>query len=138
MSVPSRQPDASLGQLVSGATAQMSSLVKLELELAQAEVKAQVQQGAAGGGLAAAAGVIAFVAFLLLSVAAALALALVLPWWAGFLIVGGAYLLLAGLLGFLGVRHFKRIKGLQQTQASVAETQAMLKRHLARRAPESA
>lgn len=133
MSVSARSSEPSLGQMVAGVTDQVSSLVKLQLELAQSEIKQQVKQGSAGGGLAAGAAVIAFVAVLMLSVAAALGLANVMPGWAAFLVVGGVYLLLAGLLGFLGVRRFQQVKGPQRAQAAVQETKTMLTEHLDRR-----
>lgn len=133
MSVAARSSEQSLGKMVAGVTDQLSSLVKLQLELAQSEIKQQVKQGTAGGGMAAGAAVVAFVALLMLSVAAALGLANVMPGWAAFLVVGGVYLLVAGLLGFLGVRQFQRIKGPQRAQAAVQETKTMLTEHLDRR-----
>ena len=54
MSVSARSSEPSLGQMVAGVTEQVSSLVKLQLELAQSEIKQQVKEGATGGGMAAA------------------------------------------------------------------------------------
>jgi membrane protein implicated in regulation of membrane protease activity len=118
--------DQSLGQLVSSVTSNVSSLVRLEIELAKSEVSQQVKQGAVGGGLAAVAGFLVLLAIILLSIAAALGLANVMPGWAAFLVVGGAYLLIAVLLVLLGVRRFKRIKGPKRASAAFAETKEVL------------
>jgi cytochrome c biogenesis protein CcdA len=135
MSVSARSSEPSLGQMVAGVTDQVSSLVKLQLELAQTEIKQQVKEGATGGGMAAAAAVLAFVALLMLSVAAALGLANVMPAWAAFLVVAGVYLLVTGILGFVAVKRFQQVKGPQRAQAAAQETKTMLSEHLARRGP---
>jgi membrane protein implicated in regulation of membrane protease activity len=127
MSVNGRaDADQSLGQLVSSVTSNVSSLVRLEIELAKSEISEQVKQGAVGGGMAAVAGFLVLLAIILLSIAAALGLATVMPGWAAFLVVAGAYLLIAALLVFIGIRRFKRIKGPQRASASFAETKSVL------------
>jgi membrane protein implicated in regulation of membrane protease activity len=118
--------DPSLGQLVSSVTSNVSSLVRLEIELAKSEVQQQVKQGAVGGGLAAVAGFLVLLSIILFSIAAALGLARVMPGWAAFLVVGGAYLLIALLLVLLGVRRFKRIKGPKRASEAIAETKEVL------------
>jgi hypothetical protein len=118
--------DQSIGQLVSGVTSDVSSLVRLEIELAKSEVQAQVKQGAVGGAFAAIAGFLALLAIIMLSIAAALGLATVMPGWAAFLVVAGAYLLIAALLVLLGVRKFKRLKGPKRASAALAETKEVL------------
>lgn len=118
--------DPSLGDLVSSVTTNVSSLVRLEIELAKSEVQQQVKQGAVGGGLAVVALFLVLLATVLLSIAAALGLAVVLPAWAAFLIVAGVYLLVAVILLLLGVRRFKRIKGPQRAAAALAETKTAL------------
>lgn len=118
--------DPSLGQMVSNVTSNVSSLVRLEIELAKSEIQQQAKAGAVGGGLAAVAALLGLLAIILLSIAAALGLAVVVPGWAAFLIVGGAYLLVAALLVFLGVRRFKRIKGPKRATAAFNETKSVL------------
>ena len=118
--------DPSLGELVSSVTTNVSSLVRLEIELAKSEVQQQVKQGAVGGGLAVVALFLVLLSTVLLSIAAALGLAVVLPAWAAFLIVAGVYLLVAVILLLLGVRRFKRIKGPQRAAAALAETKTAL------------
>jgi O-antigen ligase len=100
--------------------------VRLEIELAKSEVSAQLKQGAVGGGFAALAGFLVLLAIILLSIAAALGLATVMPGWAAFLVVGGAYLLIAVILVLLGVRKFKKVKGPKRASAALTETKEVL------------
>jgi hypothetical protein len=106
--------------------ADVSSLVRLEIELAKSELQKQAKDGAAGAALALVAVGLITLAVIMASVAAAFALALVVPTWAGFLIVAGVYLLIAALLIFIGVRRFKRIKGPQRAQLAAVETKESL------------
>jgi hypothetical protein len=122
--------DQSLAQLVSKLAKDLQSLLRLEIALAKAELAEQLRLGAAGGALVAVAAVLALLAVLLLSVAAALALALVVPTWAGFLIVGGAYLLIAALATWIGIRRFRKISGLQATAKTVQDAQELIAEHV--------
>jgi signal transduction histidine kinase len=127
MTATGRPPaDPSLGQMVSSVTSNVSSLVRLEIELAKSEIQQQVKAGAVGGGLAAVAGFLVLLAIIMLSIAAALGLATVVPGWAAFLIVAGAYLLVAAVLVLVGVRRFKKIKGPKRATAAFAETKSVL------------
>src|SRR4051812_4299461 len=130
MSATSRSvPEQSLGHLVSKVTSNVSSLVRLELELAKAEITAQLREGAAGGGMAVVAGGLALLAGVLLSFAAVYGLAVVMPVWAAFLVVAGVYLLLAALLGYLAVRRFRALKGPGRAIAEAARTPGGLPQH---------
>lgn len=118
----------SLGELFSDATRDMSTLVRSEIELAKSEVKVSAIQVAKGSGAFIAAGALAFFAFPFLSVAIAYgihALGLGLGW--SFLIVGGAYLLIAGVLVFFGISSFKKVRPPERTIRSAQETVATLK-----------
>ena len=44
-----------------------------------------------------------------------------MPFWAGFVCVGGGYAGLAGLLGLLGVGKFTKVKGPQRTIRTVKD-----------------
>jgi Putative Actinobacterial Holin-X, holin superfamily III len=85
-----------------------SSVAKLELELATLELKKKVAAFGVGIGLGVGAALLAFfmVGFGLATIAAALAT--FLPWWLALLIVTGALLLLAGLLGMLALGAIKK------------------------------
>ncbi|WP_381795467.1 phage holin family protein [Streptomyces niveus] len=119
--------DRSLGQLVSSATAEMSALVHDEIALAKAELREDVKRGATGGAAIGIAGVFALFSLPVLSFAAAYGIhnwGLGLAW--SFLIVGGAFLLLAGLLGLIAMRKFKKVKPPEKTIASAKQSAAIL------------
>jgi hypothetical protein len=103
--------DPTIGRLVADASRDISSLITKEIELAKTELKVSVTAGGVGIGLFAGAAFIALLSIIMLSVAFAYFIH-----WAGlglhwsFLIVFGVYLLLAGLLGFLGYRKVKQVK----------------------------
>ncbi|MDO4911420.1 MAG: phage holin family protein [Corynebacterium sp.] len=111
----------SIGQLVSDATAQMSSLFRAELELAKAEVTAEAKRGVWGAGyfgVAAAVGV--FSTFFFFAFIAAL-LALVMPVWAALLIVFVGMLFIAIVLALLGVKKVRSISVPKATVNSAKE-----------------
>ncbi|MFD7630156.1 phage holin family protein [Streptomyces sp. NPDC059851] len=119
--------ERTLGQLVASATAEMSALVHDEIALAKAELREDVRRGATGGIAISIAGVFALFSLPVLSFAAAYGihnLGLGLAW--SFLIVGVAFLLLAGLLALISVSKFKKVKPPQKSIASVKETAAVL------------
>ncbi|MGW8378595.1 phage holin family protein [Streptomyces sp. ODS28] len=119
----------SLGQLVAAATAEMSALVHDEIALAKAEIRQDVKRGVFGSGAAIVAGVLLLFSLPVLSFAAAYGihnLGLGLAW--SFLIVGGAFILLALILVLLAVRKFKKIQPPRKSIASAKETAAVLQR----------
>lgn len=100
--------ELSMGELVSRLTEQISHLVRDEMRLAQAELKQKGKRAGLGAGLASAGGVLSLFGLGALTAAAIAAIALVLPVWASGLIVGGAILLLAGLVTLAGVGKVKQ------------------------------
>ncbi|MEU9009587.1 phage holin family protein [Streptomyces sp. NPDC048479] len=119
--------DRSLGQLVASATAEMSALVHDEIALAKAELRQDVRRGAIGGAAISVAGVFALFSLPVLSFAAAYGihnLGLGLAW--SFLIVGGAFLVLAALAALLAVTKFKKVKPPEKSIASAKQTAAVL------------
>lgn len=118
----------SLGELVATASAAASDLMRAEIALAKAELRSEVRKAALGGGMFAGAAVFGLFAFLLLSFAAAYGIAVSdLPTWAGFGILGGGYLLLAGILAGVGLRSVLRIKAPERTVRATKDTVATLK-----------
>ena len=109
---PVKDTDPTIGKLVADASRDISTLISKEIQLAKSELKVSVRAGGLGIALFAAAGFIAVLAIIMLSVA----IAYLIHWngsglslhWA-FLIVFGFYLLLAGLLAFLGVKKVKQV-----------------------------
>ncbi|MGW4030955.1 phage holin family protein [Streptomyces sp. NPDC004838] len=127
MSDPGSSAERSLGELVASATAEMSGLVHDEIALAKAELRQDVKRGATGGIAIGIAGVFGLFSLPVLSFAAAYGihnLGLGLAW--SFLIVGVAFLLLAGLLALLARAKFKQVKPPEKSIASAKETAAVL------------
>jgi hypothetical protein len=119
--------DRSIGQLVASATAEMSALVHDEIALVKAEVREDVRRGAVGGAAISVAGVFALFSLPVLSFAAAYGihnLGLGLAW--SFLIVGGAFLVVAGVLAGLAVLKFKKVKPPEKSIASAKQSAAVL------------
>ncbi len=127
MSAVERTDERSLGQLFATATAEMSALVHEEIALAKAELRQDVKRAGIGGGAGGAGAVLALFALPVLSFAAAYGihnLGLGLAW--SFLIVGGAFLVLAALLVLVAVAKFKKVKPPERSIASAKESAAVL------------
>lgn len=84
------------------------NLVGLELELAGLELKRKAGALGLGAALAVAAGVLGLYAFGFLLLTAAAALANVVSTWLALLIVAVALLVVAGILGFVGMKKIQR------------------------------
>ncbi|MFH8348544.1 phage holin family protein [Streptomyces sp. NPDC018045] len=103
------RPDSRpVNELVTQASEQLSRLVRDEMRLAQAELARKGKRFGAGGGLLGGAGTVAFLAAQALVATAIIALGLVLPLWAAGLVVVGALLVLAAVLGLLGRQRIRR------------------------------
>jgi hypothetical protein len=123
------QDEQSLGQLVANASRDLSALIRGEIELAKAELKESAAAAGKGAGMFGGAGFFVYLAVILLSVAAALGIAaLGLHPALGFLIVAGVYLLIAGVLGLIGVRSVKKAGPPERTKRSIGEAKALMKR----------
>jgi uncharacterized membrane protein YqjE len=105
--------DPTIGRLVHDASRDISSLIQKEIQLAKSELKVSVKAGGTGIGLFAGAAFILVLAIIMLSVAFAYFIhwngdGLALQW--AFLIVFGAYALIAALMAYIGVRKVKQVK----------------------------
>ncbi len=91
---------------LSGATRRVAEhareFVRLEIQLAQTELKKKFAQLAAGLGVSLTAAVFAFLALCFGLAAAAAGMATTLPVWLSLLIVCGGLVLLAAILGLVG------------------------------------
>jgi protein-S-isoprenylcysteine O-methyltransferase Ste14 len=117
----------SIGQLFASATADVSALVHDEIALVKVELRQDAKRALFGSGAILVAVVLAFFAMPMLSMAAAYgihALGLGLAW--SFLIVGGAYVLIAAVLGLLAYLKFKKVKKPERSIASAKKTAAVL------------
>jgi hypothetical protein len=120
--------ERTLGQLVADATNEMSGIVRAEIALAKAELRADVKNGAVGGALFGVAGYLVFLASILLVIAAGFGLVRAgLDAWLAFLIVAAVLLLLAGVLAFVGKSRVSKVGPPERTIRSTKETLAAIK-----------
>ncbi|MGQ0623803.1 MAG: phage holin family protein [Sporichthyaceae bacterium] len=120
-------PEQSLGDLVAAASRDASILIRSEIELAKRELKVEARNAALGGGMFGGAAVFGLFALTMLSFGAAYGLDTVLPTWASFLIVGGTYLMFAGLLALIGAGALKKVGPPKRTLRTAKETITVLK-----------
>jgi len=126
---PVRDTDPTIGRLVTDASRDISSLISNEIKLAKSELKVSVKAGGTGLGLFGAAAFLALLSVIMLSVAFAYLIhwngdGLSLHW--AFLIVFAVYLLLAGLLGFLGYRKVRQVRAPERAIHQAQETKQAL------------
>ena len=123
--------DSSLGDLFSRLTSDLSKLMRDEVQLAKVEMKETVREAGTAGVSIGAAGLLGFMAFLLLSFAAAWGLAEVVPEGVAFLIVGGAYGLVALALLAIGRQRLKAVKPVpEQTVETLKEDVAWARQRM--------
>jgi len=126
---PAGPEEATIGKLVVDASRDVSDLIKSEIALAKSELRISVKAGGVSIGLFAAAAFLVMLAVIMVSVAFAYFLhmtGLDLAWC--FLIVFGAYLLLAGLLGAVGVRMIKKVKAPERAIEQAGKNKELLNR----------
>jgi putative superfamily III holin-X len=120
--------DPTIGRLVADASRDISSLISKEIELAKTELKVSVQAGGIGIALFAAAGFLILLGVIFLSIALGFFIHwLGLGYGVSFLLVFALYLLLAGLLGFIGFRKVKQVKAPEKAIAQGREIPKALK-----------
>ncbi len=120
--------DAPLGELVRDAATHFSTLFRSEVELAKAEVTAEVRKGVKGSLFFVIALTIVLFSLFFLFITVAKVLAVWLPEWAGFGIVFGLMLVTAGGFALLGWRRVRSIRKPERTISTVRDTGAALTR----------
>ena len=126
---PFDEQEPTIGKLVVDAFDDFGTLVRHIIELAKSELRVSVRAGGMAIALFFAAAFISLLAIIMVSIAIAFLIhmtGLDLAWC--FLIVFGAYLLLAGLLALIGYRKVRKVKAPERTLAEVQETPRALKR----------
>ena len=118
--------EPSIGELVKDATAQMSTLVRAEVELARAEITRDVKKGLTGSVFFIAALVVLFYSTFFFFFFLAELLDTWIWRWAAFLIVFGIMVVVTVALALFGYLKVRRIRGPQQTIESVKETRSAL------------
>ncbi len=117
---------ASMGSLVKDASAQMSTLVRAEIELAKTELTQSVKQGVVGGVFFIVAAAVGLFSLFFFWFMVGEILNIWLWRWLAFTIVFVLMVLIAGLFAFLGLRKVKKIKKPEQTIASLDATRQSL------------
>ncbi|WP_406137688.1 phage holin family protein [Streptomyces sp. NBC_01089] len=130
-SSPAGTADRSLGQLFASATAEMSALVHDEIALAKAELRQDVKRGAVGSAAFSAAGIVLLFSLPMLSFALAYGIRTWSHWNLAicFVLSFAANVLVAAVLGLIGMVFFKKAKkgkGPQKVVASAKETAAVI------------
>ncbi|WP_158867221.1 phage holin family protein [Leifsonia sp. AG29] len=124
-----RAATASLGELLSEVTRDLSTLIRQEMELAKAELRQTATRAGKGAGLLGGAGYAALMAVLFLSIAL---------WWALGYLMGNAWSgvvvaviwgIVALILYVVGRNQLKTVKGVPQTVETVKEFPQTLKRN---------
>ena len=101
-------PKRSLFKLIGDLPGYLVELLRSEIELLKAELIEKAKHAGIGVGLVAGGAFFGFFAFAVLLAAAVVGIATALPAWLAALIVGGALLLITGILVLIGVNQLKR------------------------------
>jgi len=126
---PVTSDDPTIGKLVVDASRDVSSLLRSEIALAKSELKISVKAGGIGLALFGAAAFLGLLAIIMLSVAIAYFIhmtGLDLAWC--FLIVFFLYVLVAGVLAFVGLRKVKQVKAPERAIEQAKEIPSAFKR----------
>jgi hypothetical protein len=120
--------EATIGELVATASRDVSLLIRQEVELAKTEMKAAATSAGLGAAFLGAAGFLGFFAFLATTIAAGEGLhAAGIGRAYSFLIVTGAYLIIAGVLALFAVARLKKVGPPKRAIQTVKDDVAWIK-----------
>ena len=125
---PAGTEEPSIGTLVQSAMADVSTLIRSEVELAKAEIGKSAKKAGIGAGAFAAAGILLAFAGIYFFVAVAEAIAEGLPRWLSYLIVTVFLALLAGIAALVGLRSVKKIEKPERTIETLRELPEVMRR----------
>lgn len=114
--------ERSIGELVAAVTAHMQTLVRAEIQLAKAELKEDVKHAGIGAGMFAAAGLFGLYFLAFIAVAAAFGIH-----WLGlgigisFLIVAGAFFVIAAILALVGKVSLGKMTKAARTKQTIRD-----------------
>jgi uncharacterized membrane protein YqjE len=120
--------EPSVGALVQSAMADMSTLIRNEIELAKTEMTRSAKKAGVSIAMFVVAGVMVALAGIYFFIAVAEAIALALPRWAAFGIVTVALVLVAAMAGLVGYRMIKKIEKPERTMESLRELPEVMRR----------
>jgi len=127
--VPAATVEPSVGTLVQSAMADVSTLIRGEVELAKTEISKSAKKAGIGAGAFGAAGVVlAFSAFFFFIALAEFITWLGLERWISYLIVWGALVLVAALAALVGRSYMKKIEKPERTIESLQDLPDVLRR----------
>lgn len=127
---PVQDPDsASVGELLSKVTADLSLLMRQELELAKTEIKQEVSQAAKGAGLFAGAGFAGYMLAVLGSLAIAYGIGSQIGYGWGTAIVTVVWALIGLTLLLLGRTQLRRVHAVPPRTAQTMKEDAQWARH---------
>lgn len=116
-----KRPDASLGELLSEMTRDLSTLLRKEVELAKTEAREEIGQAGKGAAMLGVAGLAGWLALLMLSLALAWLLDQGLNTALSFAIVGIVWAIVAAVLLASGKRRLSSLQALPQTTETIKE-----------------
>jgi len=119
--VEPKRPDATLGELFTEMTSELSTLFRQEIALAKAETREEAGRAARAGAMMAGAGVAAVLAAILLSFALAWVLDQGINRALAFLIVGLLWAAVGAVLFAMGRKHMRAVQPLPETRESIKE-----------------
>ncbi len=128
--IPVKDTEPTIGRLVSDASRDISGLISSEIALAKSELKVSVRTGGISVALFAVAAFVGVLAIIMLSIS----LAYFMHWngdgldlhWA-FLIVFGLYVVVAAVLGLVGLKKIKQVRPPERAIAQGREIPKALK-----------
>jgi hypothetical protein len=121
VSYSAAEPEPTLGELVSGMTADVGTLVRKELELAKAEVREEARTTGKAAGMFGVAGLAGWFALLFVSLALAWGLAEIMPEGFAFLLVGLLYAAVAAFVAMQAKQRMRDVRPPEQTIETVKE-----------------
>lgn len=113
--------DASLGELFSDLSQNVSELVRQEAELAKAELRQTARSTGKAAGLYAGAGVAGHFVLLFLSLAAMVGLASWIGYGWSAVVIAVIWAIIAAIMATLGKKHFQEIKGMPKTAETIKD-----------------
>jgi cobalamin biosynthesis protein CobD/CbiB len=116
-----KRPEASLGELFSEMTSELSTLFRKEIELAKTEARDELKQAGKAAGMFGAAGLAGWMTVLLLSLALAWLLDQAMNTALAFAIVGVLWAVAAFILLRSGRKTLARVRGLPTTRDTIKE-----------------
>ena len=125
--------NASVGELLGEVTRDLSTLMRQELALAQAEIKQEVSKAAKAGGMLGAAGFAGYMVLLFASIAAWQGLARVIPSGWAALIVAVVWAVVGAVLFSMGRKRMSEVNPKpERTMETVSEVPGALKEGIRR------